>query len=418
MNNTRKGLNISELGLSFILTAFAMSMFIRIFFINIPAGNYLLLIGMLMFFPYRNFFNNFFTQKWDGKIVGVVVFHLIALLYYALSDFNEPLFQIFHYIVIVFCVALTYTQYEKDIQIRNVVKCVIIESTICVVLSFYIFQTGMDQALYAIDTEKRIFDYLTPGGISVTNIACCAFLIGTTQKKKYTTLLWLMIVFDMLVIIMSQKRTPFIVGAFIISLYLYRQLTISASKFFFFIVPLLAIAFYFMLLLYNALFIENVEYVFKGITDFINGTNQLDETNSASIRYYNRKHVFDTISHFTNMEYLFGKGYMTLWFDNPLLQSYLDMGIYGFISFLYYIVIIPARAIFVKVLRNDDNVFWVFCIASYSMLGFISTGHPYNQGKWTPICLLILVINGVYAQHRKKHSFIHYSSENTKTTSK
>ena len=67
--------------------------------------------------------------------------------------------------------------------------------------------------------------------------------------------------------------------------------------------------------------------------------------------------IHTKITLITTENFLFGKGYMTLWFDNPLLQSYLDMGIYGTLCCFYFFVLLPLRTLFSK--KIYDN-YWVY----------------------------------------------------------
>ncbi len=390
----------SEFGLSLILMAFAMAMYFRIFIADIPIGNFFLAIGTLLLFPYKNFLREFSTRQWNANVAMLMLFHLVALLYYATSEFNDPVYPISHIIILILSTSLIYTNYEIDFKIHKVVLWVGIESFICVALSYFVMASGLAEELNDINRDERIFDYLAPGGISVTNIACCIYCISKSNSNFKKALMLAIIVFDLLVITMSHKRTPFIVSITLCLIFAYRMYLINKRQWLW-IVPIAILFVYVIITVNNEMFSDNALYVFNGVEDFINGTNQLEITNSASIRYYNREYTYDLISHFTPLQTIFGMGYMTRWIDNPLLQSYLDMGIFGFMSFLYFIVIVPISSIIKKSTLMNHELFWAFCMAAYTMIGFVSTGHPYGHGKWITICVLLFVLNGVISQQKE-----------------
>lgn len=92
-----------------------------------------------------------------------------------------------------------------------------------------------------------------------------------------------------------------------------------------------------------------VEYTYEGISNLITGNHTGHGlTNSTDMRIDNRDQALNMIAQFDILEYMLGKGFMTFWFDMPLLQSYLDMGVIGFLLFFSYTVILPFYAVFSK----------------------------------------------------------------------
>lgn len=92
-----------------------------------------------------------------------------------------------------------------------------------------------------------------------------------------------------------------------------------------------------------------IEYTYDGITNLITGNHTGHGlTNSTDMRIDNRDQAFNMIANFDILEYMLGKGFMTFWFDMPLIQSYLDMGVIGFLLFFSYTVILPFMRFFQK----------------------------------------------------------------------
>ena len=392
-------LHLSELGMSLILMAFPMAMYFRTFVSDIRIGNYFMILGVLLLFPYKNFSRTFQTTIWSKNMVFLILFQLVALLYYYISDFNYSTYALYHYLVIVCGVALTYTRFEKDLYMHNVIVYVGIESFVCAILSYFVLDTGLVVDLIEeLDKDERIMDYLTIASVGVTNVACCTYFMGRSNHNVEKILLYLCVFFDFLVINMTQKRTPFIVALIIVAIYIYKQMSSSPKRNILMLLSFVALAYLFTSI-YKDILTDNFANIINGIDDLINGTYQLDDTNSASQRYYNREKALNIISHFTTENFLFGKGYMTLWFDNPLLQSYLDMGIYGALCCFYFFVLLPLRTLFSKKIY-DNYIFWAFAVASYCMVGCMSTGHPYSHNKWIPIIILVYVLAGTKSKNR------------------
>ena len=117
---------------------------------------------------------------------------------------------------------------------------------------------------------------------------------------------------------------------------------------------------------------------------------KMDLTGSAKIRYDNRQETINIIRDFSFLNYIFGAGYMTKWIDNPLLQSYLDLGIYGFSMYFFYVVLKPLITIFKT--RNKYILFGCL-LCFYNVFSSISSGNPYSFLKWDPIIFLLFILN-------------------------
>ena len=81
---------------------------------------------------------------------------------------------------------------------------------------------------------------------------------------------------------------------------------------------------------------------------------------------------------------------MLKWIDNPVLQSYLDMGIIGFILYFSIVVIFPIRSFFS--LKNNLALFAIL-ICLYNIFSAFSSGNPYLYIKYVPVVFLAFTMN-------------------------
>ena len=84
---------------------------------------------------------------------------------------------------------------------------------------------------------------------------------------------------------------------------------------------------------------------------------------------------------------------MYKWMDIPLLQAYMDMGILGFVLFSKNVILVPLKSM-VKFAVNNNRIMWATLICFYGIFGVLTTGTPYDHGKWIYLAVLLFVLNG------------------------
>lgn len=78
---------------------------------------------------------------------------------------------------------------------------------------------------------------------------------------------------------------------------------------------------------------NSIERTVTGIDDMLTGSSKSGQ--SARMRYFAKQWAYDYIDiRFTAINFILGAGVMTRWLDVPILQSFLDMGIIGFMFLL------------------------------------------------------------------------------------
>lgn len=134
--------------------------------------------------------------------------------------------------------------------------------------------------------------------------------------------------------------------------------------------------------------------VLNGVQNILGNSKVSDSSGSAIVRYEYRTYALNFIKNqFNIINYIYGNGYMEKWkqIDNPILQSYLDMGIIGLVGYIGLVIMYPLKKLLFYKL-NSYQLFFLFC-SLYNVFSSISSGNPYFYQKYTPICLLIFSIS-------------------------
>lgn len=393
--------NISALGLALVFIGIPIGMYFKVFCGWMNLNRVLVFVGLLMVFPYKYFLKR--INKIPKLFGGILFFHIIAITYYFFSENGDTMDLVYELVVLILCLALICT-HKEELSIEKTIIYLWILSAFCAVCTVYMIKSGMvgiyseTTSQYTKSSDGRImFEFLTAAGTCITNVCCSCYIFLKIKKRKIRLLLVIFILIDLYGILLSQKRTPFIVATFIILFFLYYNKVLNKlfqPKFFiWYIVIFIAAVITIsqsneLMQLYDNL----SEGITNGLKDMIFGVKVYDGNNSTAIRYYTRMHALDIISNFSWINYIFGKGYMTLWCDMPLLQAYLDMGILGVIFVTNYMVVFPFKLI-IKARKLSYDTIWALVNASYIMISCLNSGTPYGHAKWIPLLILAFCYN-------------------------
>lgn len=398
---------VSEIGLALIIVGAPLGMYMNFFVSNSSWTNVVMAMGVIMTIQYRNIFRAKFPSS--SKLFFLIfLFHSICLLYYGFDGDSETKYLYFHLFNMGLIFALV-TQSFRTINFYNVIKAAWLISLACVFLDLFCIYTGIFGsynyvAEYYGMNEDRIIEAFTMASACVTNVVCSLIL----QKKNVFVLLCATaaIFFDIYIMFLVGKRTPIIVGLFVIGVYLYKSkqlknfLKVKYLPYF-----VLVLIFSIIIFINNDVVWKQVtssyENIIKGISDIIYGT-QTDQTGSAIERYYSRQYAYNYIdTEFKWYNYLIGGGYMVRWIDNPILQSYLDMGLYGLISYVSLVILLPICYLW-KCKIEDRALLFACLYSTYNVLSAINSGNPYGFTKWIPLEILAFCI--VNIKEKTKHN--------------
>lgn len=397
INITRTKRGMSEMGIALSLVSIPLGMIVKVIWGNMIFGNLLMALGLLMMFPYHRMRDGIRLNLQSG----VMIFVILSFVYYIFSDFDEPVYLLYLGVTLFFSVGLSLSKYGKDFSLDNTIRYIWLFSLVSVLGGLYCFVSGKLSFLSGLldfnEEGDTIYDGLTMGSVCIMQIICSFYFISKDDNsllERY--LMFLLIIIDFVMTLMAFKRTPLLIALVIIFYYLRRlgYLALTPRKVICFILVFLAIMVY---VISNSELSEAVatisENTFEGISSLVTGDHTGHSlTNSTDVRIENRDAAFGMIAHFDVLEYMIGRGFMTFWFDMPLVQSYLDMGVIGLVLFAFYTVYLPLYSVFSKI-RKNRIVLLCGMFAFPGAVCCLTNGHPYFQSLWMPVSLLCFVLD-------------------------
>ena len=407
INITQTKRLMSEMGIGMSLISIPLGMIVKIILGNMLFGNLLMAVGLVLMFPYHRIKEGIKLNL----LTGVLLFIILAFIYYFLSDFDEPVYLIYIGVSLIFSMGISLSKYEVDFSFDKTILFIWLFSLVTVLGGLYCFASGtltIFSGMFDFNEEgDAIYDGLTMGSVCITQMISSFYFISKKEISSTKRIcLFLLIIIDFVVTIMAFKRTPLLIATLVIFYYLRRlgYLSMTPKKVFGILMVILIAVIYVLNNNEVKEAVESiVEYTYEGISNLITGNHTGHGlTNSTDMRIDNRDQALNMIAQFDILEYMLGKGFMTFWFDMPLLQSYLDMGVIGFLLFFSYTVILPFYAVFSK---NKKNDLVLFCgmLAVPSAICSLTSGHPYFHSIWMHISLLCFVLNANYENNSKKH---------------
>lgn len=406
INITRTKRGMSEMGIALSLVSIPLGMIVKVIWGNMIFGNLLMALGLLMMFPYHRMRDGIRLNLQSG----VMIFVILSFVYYIFSDFDEPVYLLYLGVTLFFSVGLSLSKYGKDFSLDNTIRYIWLFSLVSVLGGLYCFVSGKLSFLSGLldfnEEGDTIYDGLTMGSVCIMQIICSFYFISKADNsllERY--LMFLLIILDFVMTLMAFKRTPLLIAVVIIFYYLRRlgYLALTPRKVICFILVFLAIMVY---VISNSELSEAVatisENTFEGISSLVTGDHTGHSlTNSTDVRIENRDAAFGMIAHFDVLEYMIGRGFMTFWFDMPLVQSYLDMGVIGLVLFAFYTVYLPLYSVFSKI-RKNRIVLLCGMFAFPGAVCCLTNGHPYFQSLWMPVSLLCFVLDEDWKIQGKK----------------
>lgn len=380
----------TEIGMALILIGVPIGMYINYFMGNTTFfSNVIMLISLILIFNFKKFLSLNFNNL--GKFFYyIIVFHIFCIFYLIYSEVFD--FLLMH-LCVIFLIFSLFTVDLNRINIQRIILYTFWLSAVCSLLGLYFLSKGMvvgrDAWELRQNNENYALEIFTISYAAIVNFSCVFYYF---LKKKYLLFSFIMLFVDLFVVVSGGKRSPFVVMFFIFILWF--MLSDKEDKIkILSILSLFCIIISFILLnnnfLYTYLF-NIIDNTLLGIQVFLGNVEVQDQTGSARFRVEFREWAYNLITnHFDIHNYIFGYGYMTKWIDNPVLHSYIDMGIYGFFSYVFIVIYYPI-SIYIKYGKTKEVLlFFTFCI--YSIVTCLNSGNPYLYSKYFPVILLGLI---------------------------
>ena len=385
---------LRALGLAIIIIGAPLGMYMNYFISNSSWSNILMLMGVLLIVSYRNLFE-FKFPSYSKAFLGVIVFHLICFLS---MQFTENFRYIhLHFFALALMIALMSTRINKLLNIDLIVRTVWILSLICSFLFLFCIITGIYAAqmrsLFAYQDGTNILEPITMANVCSMNIISSFLVRARNNWEKYV--IATAIILDFYCIFHTGKRSFFFIGFMSLFFYIWKyklwSKIISLNGVMFIIALVVGVSIvFFQNKEINEMATRMWERFINGINDMVTGSDT--SGGSAVARYEQRQMIVDYIStNFQWYNYLFGSGYFTFWSDLPYLQCYLDFGIYGFCTFMYYVFFLPLKTLW-KVSTKNYMLICAAFICMPSTLQVFNSMHPYNYSNWTQVGFLLFVM--------------------------
>lgn len=376
--------------------------------IGVPLGMYLnyfypiqwnwttiwMAISVLLLADWKNIFRLRFPSY--VPMLGIVVlFQLIMLLYGMGSSNMTTQFLSFHLYVLALC--LVYASLPLNIELDSLPQYLYVMAFPCLLLGYFCYASGLMDSYNIWEMRQHGEEFALEDFTIASGVLTCMFAGFCTERGKK----WDKVIFTIVILVgtytllMSTKRTPvftLFVGIMVF-LYCKRILRLKMRLRYLW-------GFIFVIIILTLIYQENgtinnlvdrfVSNFFNGVLNLFGDTSVSDSTGSAYIRVESREWAYKYIEeNFSLVNYVFGAGYMTRWLDNPILQSYLDMGIIGICFYGFLIVLFPLYVLRQRI--NNTVLILAILLCVYAIVSIINSGHPYGYIKYTPVCLLVFV---------------------------
>lgn len=391
---------VHSLGISLVSLGVPLGMYGNYLFPIVKWSPLFMALSLLLIISYKNLINFKFPlfNKYFAIIIG---FQAFMLFYGILSENLTGQYLSFHLYIITLCISLSTLNTEMLKNYRQIILFIFyISGALAVLGSYYMFK-GLVVGETAWEMKQGNADYalepFTVAGVSVSNLLALLCIKFDKYKKINIILAVLFLTFDFYLLFSSTKRTPIFVCIICFLTWSYMKGYIHPHNVYFaikwFVILLFVSVFTYITIPWLKDSVDNFATNFYyGVLNLFGNTEVMDKTGSAMARVESREWAYNFIdNYFTLPNYIFGAGYMTRWLDNPILQSYLDMGVLGFIGYFYLIVIFPSYFIIRKFTKSNIYI-WATLLCIYNIVSIINSGNPYIFGKYTSLCILAFVI--------------------------
>lgn len=393
----------ASIGVALVWSGVPLGMYLNFFFPTITWSPWVMAASILLIARYKNLFAGR-LPAYHPMLLVVAAFQSFMLIYGAFSDTMTTQYASFHLYVIALVIALASNNRDQG-DFSKVILWTFLISGLCTGLGAILLSQGLIVGETAWEMRQENSDYaleiFTVSNAALVNLATVIYF----PRDTYRRLKWLAYPFCAIclyVILFGGKRTPLIIMLAIAAVFVIKRKKISPRNFVFgcvLSVPALSLA-YFGSDTLRTKVNESVHNTVAGVSNILGDQEVSDNSGSAIIRYENREWAYEYISQkFSPVDYVVGGGYMVRWLDNPLLQSYLDMGVIGILGYLFLVILYPALFIIRRSLSDIELLSASLCL--YNILSCISSGNPYMYSKYTPVTLLVFF--AALSIGRRKH---------------
>jgi len=387
--------NLTFIGIALSIVGVPLGMYCNYLFPIVKWSPIFMLFSVLFIASYVHLFSARLPlfNKWFATIL---FFQFLMLLYGVFYENTTDQYVSFHLYIMSLIIALASN--GNTLTYNKIIGFVFCLSSICTVLgALFIWQglvTGDDYWKMRKELDDYALEAFTVANGAIINFV--SILCLRLKKSFFKPFVWILFALDIYTIFMSSKRTPVFVSLIIVCLYTYksagikRVLIVRYLKIVSLFIICGILAYYFIDPFQKLIDKFSLNF-YNGVLNILGFTDVRDSSGSAIERFKSRNWAFAYMeNNFNFFNYLLGGGYFIRWLDNPLLQSYVDMGILGILLYVYLVLVFPIKAFFK--IKNIISLF-ALLLCVYNLMTTYSSGHPYLYSKYVPIVFLAFVLN-------------------------
>lgn len=350
----------------------------------------MLLSALCLFDGFRNVGNT------NSRYLTIILlFQLLMLVYWFFDDKHEFKYLSFHLFIIAFCFVIRNN--EKIRECEYLTPLCIYSGTLSIIFAVLEYQGYFSfdfwYELGKVTASERTLEVFTANTAAYTNLVACLLLFDRENSKSTNIFLLLLCAVDLYVINYSGKRSFFVASVFSICYMLYKT---KAYKYH---LPQILVGLVLTIALIPQVqnsFVELFNNTVSGFLDvYRDKTVEYDENSSSAIRAYNLAAALDDLKSYNITQLIFGKGYLAHFIDNPLFESYLDMGFMGILFYFIITVYIPIKTLFKNMVEDKYATLALLLVLMHTFI-CITNNNPYSYFAYTPAILLALYNNKDY----------------------
>lgn len=382
-----------NVGIALAIIGVPMGMYCNYLFPKIQWSPVFMTISVILIFSYNNLLKLRFPSV-NKYLVYAFLYQSLMLLYGVFSGAMTFQYFSFHLFLMFFILSLS-TNKLITIDEFTITTVFYLSLPLSIFGATFLYNgliTGEVAWELRQENEKYALEIFTVSSGAIINLIAALFQIRKGNNVKSTIAIFFVLI-DLYIIIFGGKRTPLFVSLIALILYLFGLVRWDFKKigtYIFLGFLILATVISFTPTLRDVLS-SQIEDLYNGVQVLFGNTSVSDRSGSSLMRVINRDWTYNYIEfRFDFFNYIFGAGYMTKWIDNPLLQSFLDMGTIGFLFYFYFILYFPISSI--RKAKGDRIIYFGTLLCLYNLVSVLNSGNPYLQIKHSPYIILAYVI--------------------------
>lgn len=389
------------IGFSLIILGVQLGNFIRVL-LGFELVNIIMMMGLLFICDFNNLRRLKFPLLY-GKMKLLLLSQIIILFYAAFGNnansLMQPVFLIYSFfLVIIICT--NKKMFEGLIPVFFVFSSLTSIFALAVITNnFSGILMGEDLYSYRMEIENdgnsMMFLY---GESAMLNIGSIMMMSHSYKFRFNHIILIILMCIDVFLLINGGKRTVTVMSIMIIIYYFWNKGYVNSIFSIIKITILLIITIPLFALLIDAVTgLHILELIGAMFDNMVNGLNTFFQIGnayeeSADTRVQLRKMALNIMNNdFSWYNYILGNGYMWYYLDQPILQSYFDMGFFSFI--VYYIPILVMPLTILKSRNNNEELLLFKLFAWINICLCLTGGLPYGYKVYMYSFFLIFGYN-------------------------